>query len=654
MNTLRKIFFVVICLCLWMSAHAVAEVYELKSPDGLLSIEVSDEPAVRYSVRLNSRLLTGPNPLSLSLEGKKVLGRDVRLLTSATETLNEFIEPVVPIKNSRIENICNELTLTFEGSFAVVFRAYNDGVAYRFVTSIREPITVASEEIEYRFDKNHNVYFPAEDSMYTHQERQYKYGPLESVGKEQFCSLPMVVDVGDGVKLAISESDLSDYPGFYLSGQGGPSLIAIFPAVAAKEQQTSDRDVKVVERANYIAKTTGSRSFPWRVMVIARKDADLVTSEMIYKLGAPCRLEDTSWIKPGKVAWDWYNANNISGVDFRAGINTETYKYYIDFASKYGIEYIILDEGWYPLDDVMKVVPEINMPELLSYAKQKNVGVILWVTWKALFDKMEPAMDLFESWGVKGIKVDFMQRDDQWMVNYYEKVLIEAAKRKLLVDFHGSYKPSGFQRTYPNFITSEGVHGNENNKWTDTVTPGHTVTLPFIRMLAGPMDFTPGAMRNARKENFHSIFNRPMTLGTRCRQLAMYVLYESPLQMLCDSPTLYLKEAECMEFLAPVPTVWDKTLVLEAKIAEYLSMARKHGRDWYIGGMTDEKARTMTVDFSFLDSGAYTLTLFRDGVNADRWAEDYKKIVQPVKAGDKLQIQLAPGGGFAGRLIVQQ
>lgn len=634
-----------------LQTAADAERFEVKSPDGRLSVEVETVPLIQYSVRLDSQLLSGPNPLSLTLEGDKILGKDARLEKSDRQSISETITPPVKIKNSVIDNTCGELTLTFAGSYSVVFRAYDDGVAYRFVTALAGPSTVMTEDIQYKFNKNHNVYFPAEDSFYTHQERRYEYTPLASIAKDKFCSLPAVVDAENGVKIAISESDLRDYPGFYLSGQAENSLKGIFPAVAVKEEHTSDRDVKVVERAAYIAKTSGSRSFPWRVMVVAKTDADLIMSEMIYKLAAPCRMEDTSWIKPGKVAWDWYNANNIIGVDFRAGVNTDTYKYYIDFASKYGIEYVILDEGWYPLDDVMKVVPEIDMQALLLHAKQKNVGLILWVTWKALADRMEPAMDLFEQWGVKGIKVDFMQRDDQWMVNYYEKVLIEAAKRKLLVDFHGSYKPSGFQRTYPHFISSEGVHGNENNKWTDTVTPEHTVTLPFIRMLAGPMDFTPGGMRNAQKENFRAIFNRPMTRGTRCRQLAMYVLYESPLQMLCDNPSLYLKEAECMEFLAPVPTVWDKTLVLEARIGQRLSMARRNGQDWYIGGMTDDNPRRMTVDFSFLPGGTYTLTLFRDGINADRWAEDYKKIVRTVTAGDKLEIALTSGGGFAGRLV---
>ena len=360
------------------------------------------------------------------------------------------------------------------------------------------------------------------------------------------------------------------------------------------------------------------------------------------------------WIslKPGKVAWDWWNWNNIYGVDFRAGINTETYKYYIDFASKYGIEYVILDEGWYKLGNLLNVVPEINVEELVTHGKAKNVGIILWVIWKTLDDQLEEALDQFVKWGVKGIKVDFMQRDDQWMVNYYYKIAREAAKRHLVVDFHGAYKPTGLIRTYPNVLTSEGVRGLENSKWSkDDPSPGHNVTIPFIRMLAGPMDYTPGAMINATTEQFQPIFNRPMSQGTRCHQLAMYVVYESPLQMLCDSPSNYLRELECMEFLSRVPTVWDDTRVLDAKIGEYILLARKSGNDWYVGAMTNWTARELEVDFSFLDAGNYNIEIYQDGINADRNAMDYKKVVRTVAKNEKLNIHLAPGGGWIARLF---
>ncbi|NQV32035.1 MAG: glycoside hydrolase family 97 catalytic domain-containing protein, partial [Phycisphaeraceae bacterium] len=366
----------------------------------------------------------------------------------------------------------------------------------------------------------------------------------------------------------------------------------------------------------------------------------------VYKLSTPCKLKDTAWIKPGKVAWDWWNACNVFGVDFKSGVNTETYKYYIDFASKYGLEYIILDEGWYKLGDLLDVVPEMDMEELFAYARKKKVGIILWVVWKTLEDQLVPALDQFEKWGAKGIKIDFMQRDDQWMVQFYERVAIETAKRHMMVDYHGSYSPKGLRRAYPNVISREGVKGLENCKWSADITPEHCVTLPFTRMVAGPMDFTPGAMINAQEKNYQAVFDRPMSMGTRCQQLAMYVIYESPLQMLSDTPTHYYREPDCMAFLSKVPSVWDETVALDARVADYALMARRSGKTWYVGAMTDGTARELTVDLSFLDKGRYKADIYQDGPNAGRYGQDFKRVKQRVTASDKLTIQLAPGGGW--------
>jgi len=377
----------------------------------------------------------------------------------------------------------------------------------------------------------------------------------------------------------------------------------------------------------------------------------LITNQLSYLLAKPCVIDDPAWIKPGKVAWDWWNDWNIYGVDFKAGVNMETYKYYIDFASQYGIEYIIMDEGWYKLGDLKKVVLEIDMEEILTYAESKNVGVILWVIWKTLEDQWEEAFDQFEQWGIKGIKVDFMQRDDQWMVNYYQRVAEEAAKRKLLVDFHGAYKPAGLRRKFPNVITREGVVGLENVKWSKKSNPQHNVTLPFIRMVAGPMDYTPGAMINATEENFAIRWSEPMSMGTRCHQLAMYVIYESPLQMLCDNPSNYYNEPECMEFLSTVPTVWDTTIVITASISEHITLARKRGKEWYIGAMTNWDSRDIKIDLSFIGEGDFSIEYYQDGANADRHAADFKKLNKSVTAADKMTIHLASGGGWVARIV---
>jgi alpha-glucosidase len=371
---------------------------------------------------------------------------------------------------------------------------------------------------------------------------------------------------------------------------------------------------------------------------------------MTYLLAKPSQVQDTSWIKPGKVAWDWWNDWNVYNVDFKAGVNTETYKYYVDFAAKYGIPYIILDEGWYRNGDVLDVVPALNMEELTSYAKQKDVGVILWVLWNKLDDQLEKALDQYEKWGIKGVKVDFMQRSDQLLINYYHKVSRETAKRKMLVDFHGDQKPATMTRTWPNLISTDGVRGMEWSKWSAETDPDHDVTLPFTRMLLGPMDYTPGAMLNAQKNSFKAINNRPMSQGTRSHQLAMYVVFESPLQMLSDSPSNYLREPEIMEFLGPVPSVWDESKVLDGKIGQYVAVARRNGKDWYVGAMTNWSPREMEIDFSFLPEGTFTLQAYQDGVNADRMGSDYKMTKTQVNRGTKLKIKLAPGGGWAGRI----
>jgi alpha-glucosidase len=409
-----------------------------------------------------------------------------------------------------------------------------------------------------------------------------------------------------------------------------------------------DRDVLVTSADNFLARTAGTRTFPWRVFMIARTDGELLNNHLVYLLNRETTA-DYSWVTPGKIAWDWWNALNIDGVDFKSGVNTATYKYYIDFAARYGLQYIILDEGWSPTMDITHSVEAINMPELAAYAKEKNVGIILWVVWATLDRQMAKAMDIYAGWGVKGIKVDFMQRDDQKMVNFYERTAREGAKRHLLVDFHGAYKPTGMERMYPNVITREGVYGMEQSKWdtTKSIGPEHNVTLPFIRNAVGPMDYTPGAMLNAQKDSWRPIFERPMSLGTRCHQLAMYVVFTSPLQMLSDVPSNYYREPVCMEFLKQVPSVWTETKVLNAKTGDFVAIARKAATgEWYIGAMTDWTARDFNLDLSFLGNGNYTMDLWQDGINADRNANDFAKKTVEISGNVKQAIHLAPGGGW--------
>ena len=650
MKTLHSVLLSLLFVAVLVENAAAQSSYDLRSPDGRIEIRIRTAGQIRYDIVLKGRAVLENCTLSLDVEHKK-LGAQPRVLDAQERSTDQVVEPVVRQKFAKIRDHYNELRLTMEGGYAVVFRAYNEGAAYRFETSTpQEQLKIYGEESAFNFPANFVVYYPQEDSFFSHNERKYLPQHLSEITPAFLATLPAVVDVGDGAKVAIAESDVDDYPGLWLKGTNGNGLAATFPPYPLKESLTGDRDYKVVESADYIAVTAGTRTFPWRVIGIADRDGDLLTNQIVYLLEKPSQLQDTSWIKPGKVAWDWWNANNVYGVDFKSGVNTETYKYYIDFAAKYGIPYIILDEGWYKLGNLLEVVPEINMDELTAYAKQKNVGIILWVVWKTLDDQLIPALDQFEKWGVKGIKVDFMQRSDQILIDYYSRVSREAAKRKMLVDFHGDQKPATMTRTWPNLISTEGVRGMEWSKWSADSEPKHNVTLPFTRMFLGPMDYTPGAMRNATKATFAPIFGQPMALGTRCHQLAMYVVFESPLQMLSDSPSNYMREPEIMEFLAPVPTEWDETKVLDARIAEYVVVARRNGRDWYVGAMTDWTPRTLDIDFSFLPDGNFTMEAYQDGVNADRYATDYKKVTTQVTKTTKLKIELAPGGGWAARI----
>ena len=646
--------YIALLIGLWLTISFVqAKNYSLKSPDGKVEVIVDVDQTISYNVLMDGKNIVSSSQLGMKINGNNLPGIKTGIRKVKRTTINEKINLVVPRKYKSITDHCNEMSITFRGDYQLVFRAYNEGVAYRWKTSMKGEVCVDSEEVNFNFADDYKIWFPEEESIYTHQEREYNYIKLSEITPKRFCSTGTLIDLLDGRKVYISEADLRDYPGMFLEGSNDNEygLHGKFSRFPLEEKQTSDRDVEVTKYADYLAKTNGTRAFPWRVMLLTRNDADLVQSELIYKLSSPLALDDVSWIKPGKVAWDWWNACNVYDVDFESGVNTETYKYFIDFAADNKLEYIILDEGWYHLDDVLKIKKEIDLQEIIAHGKKKNVEIILWVTWKALDDKLEEALAKFEKWGVAGIKVDFMQRDDQWMVNYYYRVAHEGAKRHLLVDFHGSYKPTGLRRAYPNVITREGLKGMEQSKWCDLVNPEHDLILPFTRMVAGPMDYTPGAMKNANKNNFRPVFTEPMSSGTRCHQLGMYVVFESPLQMLSDNPTNYIKEPECMEFLSVVPSVWDDTKVLKAKVGDYIAIARKSGDEWYIGAMTDWDARELSIELSFLGEGKYKMISYKDGVNADRFARDYKKEIIEVTSSSELKVEMAPGGGWVARII---
>lgn len=630
----------------------------VKSPNGKLNIEVSTTDKVQWSVKLGKQTILEPSNISLHLENQGILGEKAQVASSKVESVSTKIDAHF-YKKDEIDDVYNQLTINFKGNYSLVFRAYNDGAAYRFETNIQSMLTVLDEEATFQFTDDYTMYIPyvndpVHDQFQISFENLYEHLPFSKLNKDTLAFAPILIELPNNVKVGITEADLEDYPGMFLKhGKLPNSLVGEFAAYPTEEKQGGHNNLQalVLKRANYLAKTNGRRNFPWRVLIVSEKDADLLNNDMVYKLAAPSRINDVSWIQPGKVAWDWWNDWNISGVDFRAGINTETYKYYIDFAAQYKIENILLDEGWANSLDIMEIIPEIDLQAIIDYATSKGVGVWLWGGWYPLDNKTDEAFSTYSKMGVKGFKVDFMNRDDQKMVNFYYRLAQKAAQYNLMLDFHGAYKPTGLQRTYPNVVNFEGVRGMENAKWSDPDFPKYDCTIPFIRQLAGPMDYTPGAMKNANKHNFRAVHSAPMSQGTRCHQLAMYVLFEAPFNMLADNPTNYMREPESTRFIASIPTVFDETIALDGKVAEFAAVARRKGSDWFVGAITNWDARTITIDFSFLTPGqTYKAEIFRDGINADREATDYKREAIEVTSTTKLKVNLSTGGGWAAKI----
>lgn len=656
---------VLIVLLLMGSMSLMAQKsYQLQSPDRKLKavVEVGDD--IRFSLTHDGTEVLAASPVSMTLQNNVVLGANPKIAKVLKASVDKMISSPF-YKKTEVKDLYTEMTIFFKGNYGLIFRLYDDGMAYRFTTSMKNDIIVVGEGAEYNFSADHKTFAPYvntkketfEEQFMNSFEQPYVNEPITKLNNKRLMILPFLVELEGGKKLCITEADLEDYPGMFLNNATDkPTLKSVYAPYPKVKVQGGHNQLQMLvkEREGYIAKTKGTRAFPWRVFVVSENDKQLADCDMVYRLASPCRVKDISWIKPGKVAWDWWNDWNIYGVDFRAGINNDTYKYYIDFASEHGIEYVILDEGWSVnlAADLMQVIPEINIPELVAYGKSKHVEIILWAGYHAFDRDLEKVVKHYSDMGVKGFKVDFMDRDDQEIIDFLYRSAETCARYNMLVDFHGICKPTGLQRTYPNVINYEGVNGLEQLKWSPKTydMPLYDVTIPFIRMIAGPMDYTQGAMRNAVRNNYTPVNSEPMSQGTRCHQLATYVIFESPLNMLCDNPSNYREAAECTEFISAIPTVWDQTIALDGKVGEYVAMARHHGDNWYVGALTNWDARDLVLDLSFLDEGNYKVELFKDGINADRAARDYKKEIISLPADRKLKIHMAPGGGFAAKI----
>jgi len=655
----RKLLFVFLCVC--SSALHASDSVSIYSPNGRIRVQVESGKELNFSISFDNRPLIFPSEIGLQPDVNTGVSRGMSFNKTTQEKIRSEIISPFPEKRARIPDNYNELTIRFNQPTGLIFRVYDDGVAYRWVSFFQDSIIIKNEIAVFRFPPSSTGYFPEitkrdnADIFHTSFEELYRHKPLDSLRTGSVSFSPVLILTEGGPKVVITESDLEDYPGMFISGTSSTTLSGIFPEVPAEENVADGEypQVIVTRRKDYIARTAGSRKFPWRVFLIAEKDRELPANDLVYRLASPSRLTDISWIHPGKGTDEWIVSENLFNVPFKSGINTATYKFYIDFAKQFGFDRIMLDAGWSDTRDLFKINPAINMDTLAAYAREKHIKLSMWTLAMTLDRQLEPALAQFNKWGVDFIMTDFMDRNDQEMVRFYFRMAEACARHHLMIMFHGAFPPAGFGRTYPNAITRESVLGSEYNIWSDKPTPEHNLLLPYIRMTAGPMDYEPGLLNNATKSGFRPLPENVMSSGTRTHQAAMFVVYESPIQIFSGNPSQGLKEPEFMKFLGSLPTVWDTTIVMDGKIGEYIVTARKKGADWYIGAMTNWTARELEMDLSFLGPGDYRATLCEDGINAHRYASDYTLAQKNFKRRDRLRIRMAPGGGFVCRLAAQ-
>ena len=645
---MKKQFLLSAVLCLSLTAFG-QKVHQLASPSGNIRISVELTDQIQYDVTQGNQTLMDNCVIGLETANHQ-LGIHPKLNKVVRQNVNEELTPIVPLKFSTITNRYNQLLLKFKGGYSVEFRAFDDGFAYRFLTDLKGEQEIMNEILRLNFVDDCLLHLQQPDGFKTSYEEEYRHQTSsEWKNSNRMALLPLLASTPKGDKILMSETNLTDYPAMFLKNDGQGGITAVFPRLPLEFGEDGDRSLKILKEANCIARTAGKRSYPWRYFVITDDDRKLIENTLSYRLAEKNVIENTSWIKPGLASWEWWNGATPYGpdVDFKAGCNLDTYKYFIDFASHYGVEYIVMDEGWaMNTRNPYKPNPSVDIHELIRYGKEKNVGIVLWLTWLTVENHFD-LFETFEKWGVKGVKIDFMDRSDQWMVNFYERVAHEAAKHHLFVDFHGAFKPAGLEYKYPNVLSYEGVRGMEQ---MGGCRPDNSVYFPFIRNAVGAMDYTPGAMLSMQPEVYHSERPNSASIGTRAYQMALFVLFETGLQMMADNPPLYYSNDECTRFITQVPQTWDETIALEAKAGEYAIVAKRKGEQWYIGGMTNnrERERVFNISLDFLQEGKnYLMTSFEDGINADHQAMDYRKQEQSLKKGNHITVRLARNGGFA-------
>jgi alpha-glucosidase len=622
------------------------------SPDGKLSIEFELKsnpqpylPGERIYYRvsyLGSTLLTD-SPLGIDFKGAPPLDHDFGVVSSDHESHDSTWETVVGAQR-KIPDHYNQLTVALRERrppgrrLNIILRAYNEGVAFRYYLPKQDALDqfiISSEETAFCFARPVSAYALSLGHFDSPYEAPFRKVTLDQIKPTSIVGLPLLVQFPGGPSMALLEADLTDYAGMYVAGIPG------FPnALMSKLSPPPDRSDEAVKGAT-------PKATPWRVLMVNPRPAGLIESNYLtMNLNPPCALTDTSWIKPGKTSLFWWVGHYPYPVSFQAGENMETLRHYIDFSSQRHLEYVLFDDGWSTHEDIIHAVGGISIPDLVAYGREKGVRVLLWMPWTAVDKQLDEAFPLYEKWGVAGVKVDFMNRDDQEMVNFYDRVIKKAAQNHLIVDFHGAFKPTGLRRTYPNLISREAVMGLEYSLWSDRTTPEHDVTIPFTRMLAGPLDYAPGAFRNATRADFKPRGDEAVSQGTRAHQLALYVVFENPLGMVWGYPESYENQPG-IEFLEVVPTTWDETRVLDGEVAEHIAIGRGKGNVWYLGALTNWDERDMELPLDFLSAGEYEAKIFADGPDANTVATSLKVSTTSVTATGKLRIHLASGGGAA-------
>ncbi len=643
------LFLLVLFGCCRMS---IAAEVSILSPDKSLTVTVSVDKTVSFKlVSASGEIMTVKN-IRLETDRGFIPAENAGIRNVKKTSVNNVVKPVIKEKRAEIPEIYNEATIELKDKTKILFRVYNDGIAYRLVLGLPGEITVTADRADFLFSDESILTFQRDSNINSSYEEPYVTEKIGKLADNVMGNLPALVRNPSGYNVLLLEADIKDYPCMWIkkSGTGLASFHWNTP-VAYNDTAITLWRTQVTKTGNYIVRTNATKNLPWKVFAVAKKDIDLLNNQLVYLLGEECKIKETSWIKPGWVTFDWWARRGLYGVDFKAGVNTETAKYMIDFASEFGIRYFLFDEGWTLGEDLTKTVAGLDIPEVVRYAKTKNVDVLLWVVY-CLFDKqMEPALKKFEEWGIKGVKIDFMNRTDQDAVNFYWRAAEQCAKHKMVIDFHGAYSPDGLRRAYPNVLTREALIEFEYNGWTNYDTPDHHCTLPFVRGVAGPMDYIPGTMINSAKNDFCPNGDTPPGQGTRAHSIAMAVIVESPMQMLPDAQSDYYRERECTEFLTKIPTEWDEIVPLDGKVGDYVALARRKDNVWYVAAITDWDPRNMILDFRFLETGkTYRAEIIKDGVNADLRAIDYKKETKTVRKGDKLNVDLASGGGWIARI----